>query len=123
MILKMILAKKLPNKRFWIAWPVLLLLVIVSCIAEGWSEDIALLGAAYALSLLSTWLCHKAKPKAAFVNLIVMIAYNAILSYNLVFNSQYGAGLTWWFFALLLNTIHSIGLMIFVLLSTQKRNL
>lgn len=119
----MILAKKLPNKRFGIAWLVLLLLVIVSCIAEGWSEDIALLGAAYALSLLSTWLCHKAKPKAAFVNLIVMIAYNVILSYNLVFNSQYGAGLTWWFFALLLNTIHSIGLMIFALLSTQKRNL
>lgn len=114
---------KLTDKRFWIAWLVLLLLVIVSCIAEGWSEDIALLGAAYALSLLSTWLCHKAKPKAAFVNLIVMIAYNAILSYNLVFNSQYGAGLTWWFFALLLNTIHSIGLMIFALLSTQKRNL
>lgn len=50
----MILAKKLSNKRFWIAWLVLLLLVIVSCIAEGWSEDIALLGAAYALSLLST---------------------------------------------------------------------
>ena len=114
---------KLTDKRFWIAWLVLLLLVIMSCIAEGWSEDIALLGAAYALSLLSTWLCHKAKPKAAFVNLIVMIAYNAILSYNLVFNSQYGAGLTWWFFALLLNTIHSISLMIFVLLSTQKRNL
>lgn len=114
---------KLTDKRFWIAWLVLLLLVIVSCIAEGWSEDIALLGAAYALSLSSTWLCHKAKPKAAFVNLIVMIAYNAILSYNLVFNSQYGAGLTWWFFALLLNTIHSIGLMIFALLSTQKRNL
>lgn len=114
---------KLTDKRFWIAWFVFLLLAIVSCIAEGWSEDIALLGAAYALSLLSTWLCHKAKPKAAFVNLIVMIAYNAILSYNLVFNSQYGAGLTWWFFALLLNTIHSIGLMILVLLSTQKRNL
>ena len=114
---------KLTDKRFWIAWLVLLLLVIVSCIGEGWSEDIALLGAAYALSLLSTWLCHKAKPKAAFVNLIVMIAYNAILSYNLVFNSQYGAGLTWWFFALLLNAIHSIGLMIFALLSTQKRDL
>lgn len=114
---------KLTDKRFWIAWFVFLLLAIVSCIAEGWSEDIALFGAAYALSLLSTWLCHKAKPKAAFVNLIVMIAYNAILSYNLVFNSQYGAGLTWWFFALLLNTIHSIGLMIFALISTQKRNL
>lgn len=111
------------EKRFWAAWLVLFLMSIVSCMSEGWNEDSALLSGAYALSLLSTWLCHKAKPKAAFVNLIVMIAYNAILSYNLVFNSQYGAGLTWWFFALLLNTIHSIGLMIFVLLSTQKRNL
>ena len=108
---------------FWIAWGVLLVVMVGCCISEGWSEDTALLGGTYALSLLSTWLCHKAKPKAAFVNLIVMIAYNAILSYNLVFNSQYGAGLTWWFFALLLNTIHSIGLMIYVLLSTQKRNL
>lgn len=108
---------------FWILWGVLLVVMVGCCIFEGWSEDTALLGGTYALSLLSTWLCHKAKPKVAFVNLIVMIAYNAILSYNLVFNSQYGAGLTWWFFALLLNTIHSIGLMIFVLLSTQKRNL
>ena len=108
---------------FWILWGVLLVVMVGCCIFEGWSEDTAMLGGTYALSLLSTWLCHKAKPKAAFVNLIVMIAYNAILSYNLVFNSQYGAGLTWCFFALLLNTIHSIGLMIFVLLSTQKRNL
>lgn len=108
---------------FWILWGVLLVVMVGCCIFEGWSEDTALPGGTYALSLLSTWLCHKAKPKAAFVNLIVMIAYNAILSYNLVFNSQYGAGLTWWFFALLLNTIHSIGFMIFVLLSTQKRNL
>lgn len=111
------------DKRFWIAWLVFLLLAIVSCMAEGWREDTALLGGAYALSLLSTWLCHKVRLRTAFGNLIVMIVYNAILSYNLVFNSQYGAGLTWWFFALLLNTIHSIGLMIFVLLSTQKRDL
>lgn len=110
-------------KRFWTAWLVLLFLAIVSCIAEGWSEDTALLGGAYALSLLLTWLCHRVRLKAAFVNLIIMISYNAILSFNLVFNSQYGSGLTWWLFALLLNTIHSIGLMIFILISSQKRNL
>ena len=106
---------RLTDKRFWIAWLLLLILAIVSCMAEGWSEDSALLGSAYALSLLSTWLCHKVRPKAAFGNLIVMIVYNGILTYNLVFNSQYGAGLTWWFFALMLNTTHSIGLMIFTL--------
>ena len=107
----MILVMKLTDKRFGIAWLVLLLLVIVSCIAEGWSEDTALLGGAYALSLLSTWVCQRVRPRVAYGNLIVMIAYNAILSYNLVCNSQYGAGLTWWFYAVLLNTIHSIALL------------
>lgn len=101
------------DKRFWIIWLVFLLLTIVSCMAEGWSEDTALLGATYMLSLLSTWLFHRVRSRAAFGNLIVMIAYNAILSYNLVFNSHYGAGLTWWLFALLLNAIHSISLLIY----------
>ena len=101
------------DKRFWIVWLVLLILAIVSCMAGGWSEDTVLLGAAYMLSLLSTWLCHRVRPRAAFGNLIVMIAYNAVLSYNLVFNSHYGAGLTWWFFILLLNTFHSICLLIY----------
>lgn len=109
------------SKRFWIVWLVLLILAIVSCLAEGWNEDTALLGAAYALSLLSAWLCHRIRPRTALGNLIVMLAYNAILSYNLVFNSRYGAGLTWWFFALLLNAIHSIGLLIFILISSKKR--
>ncbi len=104
---------KLTDKQFWIAWLVLLLLAIVSCMTGGWSEDTALLGAAYALSLLSAWLCHRVRPRAALGNLIVMIAYNAILSYNLMFNSRYGASLTWWFFALLLNAIHSICLLIY----------
>ncbi len=106
---------RLNDKRFWIAWLVLFILAIVSCMTGGWREDTALLGAAYALSLLSAWLCHRVRPRVALGNLIVMIAYNAILSYNLVFNSRYGAGLTWWFFALLLNAIHSIGLLIYCL--------
>lgn len=112
---------KLTDKRFFrIAWGVLLILMVGCCISDGWSEDTALLGGAYALSLLSTWLCHNARPRIAFGNLIVMIAYNAILSYNFIFNSQYGAGLTWWFFSLLLNTIHSIGLMIFTSVISYK---
>lgn len=87
----------------------------------GWNEDTALLGVAYTLSLLSAWLCHRVRPRVAFGNLIVMIAYNTILSCNLVFNSRYGAGVTWWFFLLLLNTVHSIGLLIFILISSKKR--
>lgn len=107
---------KLTDKRFWLAWLVLLLLAIVSCMAGGWSGDTALLGAAYALSLLSAWLCHRVRPRAASGNLIVMIVYNAMLSYNLIFDSRYGEGLTWWFFALLLNSIHSIALLVYFLI-------
>ena len=107
---------KLTDKRFWIAWPVLLILAIVSCMAGGWKEDTALLGASYALSLLSAWLCHGVRARSALVNLIVMIAYNAILGYNLVFNSRYGVGITWWFLILLLNTIQSLSLLVYFLI-------
>ena len=73
------------------------------------------------MSLLSTWLCHRIMPRVAYVNLIVMIVYNAILSYDLVFNSRYGAGITWWFYALLLNTVHFIVLIVFVIINVIKR--
>lgn len=112
---------KLTDKRFWIVWGVLLVLMVGCCIYEGWSEDTALLGGVYALSLLSAWLCHRVRPKVAYGNLIVMIVYNAILAYNLVFNSRYGAGMTWWFYAVLLNTIHSIALLTFVIASRIKQ--
>ena len=111
---------KLTDKRFWIAWPVLLILAIVSCMAGGWNEDTALLGASYALSLLSAWLCHGVRARSALVNLIVMIAYNAILSYNLIFNSNYGAGQTWWFLTLFLNTFQSFLLLVYVIFIKTK---
>lgn len=108
------------NKRFWIAWGVLLVVMVGCCISEDWSEDTAMLGGAYALSLLSTWLCHRVRPRVVYGNLIVMIVYNAILAYNLVFNSLCGAGMTWWFYALLLNTVHSIALLGYTLVIRYK---
>ena len=107
---------KLNHKRFWISWGALLVLIVGRCLSEGWREDTTLLGGAYALSLLSTYLCHRIRQRIAFGNLIVMIVYNAILAYNLVFNSRYGAGMTWWFYAVLLNTVHSFAILIYTLL-------
>ena len=112
---------KLTDKRFWISWGALLVLMVGRCLSEGWREDTTLLGGAYALSLLSTYLCHRIRERIAFGNLIVMIVYNAILSYDLAFHSQYGAGQTWCFFALLLNAVHSIALLAFVIANTIKR--
>ncbi len=111
---------KLTEKRFWIAWGVMLVIMVGCCISEGWREDTALLGGAYTLSLLSVWLCHRVRQRVACGNLIVMIVYNAILAYNLVFNSRYGAGMVWWFYALLLNTVHSIALLIYTLVIRYK---
>lgn len=92
---------KLTDKRFGIVYGVLLLLMVGVCVSEGWREDTILLGGIYALSLLSTWLCHRVRQGVAYGNLIVMIVYNAILAYNIRFNGQYGAGTTWWLFILL----------------------
>ena len=106
---------KLTEIGFWTIWIVLLLLVIGCCLTMNWNLDMALLGAAYALSMLSTLLCHRIKPEVAFGNLIIMTIYNAVLTYNLIFNSQYGSGFTWYFLALLLNSIHSITLLIYMI--------
>lgn len=111
---------KLTDKQFGIAWGVLLLITVGAFLSEDWREDTVLLGGAYALSLLSTWLCHRARLRVAYGNLIVMIVYNAILAY-FNFNSRYGSGMTWWFYVLLLNAVHSMALLIFVIASRIKR--
>lgn len=106
---------------FWLAWLLLLVLLFGCCIYEGWSEDTALLGGTYTLLLLSALLCHRARPRVAYGNLIVMIVYNAILSFNLIFNSRYGSGMTWWLYALLLNVAHSTALLVFVIMNVIQR--
>lgn len=106
---------KLTEIGFWTIWIVLLLLVIGCCLTMNWNVDMALLSVAYALSMISTLLCHRIKPEVAFDNLIIMTIYNAVLTYNLTFHCQYGEGFTWYFLALLLNSIHSITLLIYMI--------
>lgn len=115
---------KLTDKRFCIVWLILLLIMGTTCIVGGWNEDTFLLGVAYALSLFSTWLIKKVEQKTAFINLLVLVIYNAILSYNLIFNSRYGSGMTWWAYAIILNTIQSILLIVYYLIvKIRSRNL
>lgn len=101
------------DKRFWIVWAALAVLMVVVIAFCSWNEDTIILGIVYALSLLSTYLCHRIRPKAALGNLFMMLIYNAILVYNLIFNSYVGAGFTWWFYLLILNGLHSIVLLIY----------
>ncbi len=112
------------DKRFWTVWLALLMIMSATCIVESWCEDTLLLGVAYALSLFSTWLIKMEEQKTAFINLLVLVIYNAILSYNLIFNSRYGSGMTWWAYAIILNTIQSILLIVYYLIvKIRSRNL
>lgn len=104
---------KVTDKRFWIVWVALAVLKVVVMAQCNWNEDTMILGIAYVMSLLSTWFCLRIRPMAAFGNLLIMLLYNAILGCNLIFNSQGGAGFTWWFYLLILNGLHSIGLLIY----------
>lgn len=107
--------KKLTDKRFWLIWVILLLIIAVGCIASGLREDTLILSAAYALPLFSTWMCHRLRPTTAIVNLIVMITYNALFCFGIAFSNKGGAGFTWWFWAIALNTLQSIGMFIYCL--------
>ncbi len=113
----------LTDKRFWVFWQTLLVITGATCIVEWWNEDTFLLGVAYALSLFSTWLIKKKEQKIAFINLLVLIIYNAILSYNLIFNNKSGSGMTWWFYAIILNAIQSISLITYqLIIKIRRRN-
>ena len=41
---------KLTDKRFWITWGAMLVIMVGSCISEGWLEDTALLDEGIPLS-------------------------------------------------------------------------
>lgn len=46
--------------------------------------------------------------------------YNVILGYNLIFNSQYGAGLLWWILSVILNTTFSIALITYYIIASTS---
>ena len=41
---------KLTDKRFWITWGAMLVIMVGCCLSEGWSEDAALLNEGILLS-------------------------------------------------------------------------
>ncbi len=48
----------------------LAVLIAIVMVRNSWNEDTMILAIAYALSLLSTWLCHRIRPKAALGNIL-----------------------------------------------------
>ena len=58
----------------------------------------------------------------AVVNLIIMIAYTVPLGYNLIFNSAYGAGFTWWFYLVCVSFIQFLFVVIYTITRIKVNN-
>lgn len=101
-------------KRFWITFAVAVILDAVICIELPFNEDNMILIGAMVLPLAAIAVCRRCSKRASFVNLIVLIAYTALLGYNMLFNSAYGAGFTWWFYLLILNLAQFLALAVFL---------
>lgn len=114
---------KLTDKRFWILWLIEISIVVAVCVCSSWSEDTSLLAVAFALSLIAIAIIHKFRKRTALCNILFWLGYNALLSYGLLFKSDGGAGLTWWFYLLCLNALQFIILAVYsIILSIGKNN-
>ena len=98
-------------------------MAVIVCLCSSWSEDISLLAVAFALSLIAIAIIHKFKNRTALCNILFCLGYNAVLSYGLLFKSEGGAGLTWWFYLLCLNALQFIVLVVYsIILIIGKKN-
>lgn len=83
-------------------------MAVTVCLCSTWSEDTLLLAVAFALSLIAIAIIRKYRNRTALCNILFWFGYNAVLSYGLLFKSDGGTGLTWWFYLLCLNTLQFI---------------
>ena len=114
---------RITDKRFWILWFIGAIMALVVCLRSPWCEDTFLLAVAFSLSLIAIAIIHKLKKRTALSNIIFWLGYNALLSFGLLFKSDGGAGLTWWFFLLCLNTLQFIVLTVYsIILIIGKKN-
>ena len=103
---------KLIDKCFLILWLIGVIMAVTVCLCTSWSEDISLLAVAFVLPLIAIAIIHKFRNRTALCNILFWLGYNAVLSYGLLFKSEGGAGLSWWFYLLCLNALQFIVLIV-----------
>lgn len=111
------------DNRFWLLWIIGAIMAVSVCLCSSWSEDTLLLAVAFALSLIAIAIIRKFRYRTALYNIIFWLGYNFLLSYGLLFKSEGGAGLTWWFYLLCINTLQFIVLAVYsIILIIGKKN-
>ncbi len=108
--------KRITDKRFWILWYIGVIIAVVVSLCLSRSVDTLLLSVAFALSLIAIAIINKFRNRTALCNVLFWLGYNAPLSFGLLFISEGGAGLTWWFYLICLNILQFIVLAIYYLI-------
>lgn len=112
---------KLTDKRFWVLWIIGVIMALSVSLCSSWSGDTLLLAVAFALSLIAIAIIHKFRNHTALCNILFWLAYNALLSFGLLFKSEGGAGLTWLFYLLCLNTVQFFVLAVYSIILIIKK--
>lgn len=106
--------KRITDKnRFWLLWIIGAIMAVTVCLCSTWSEDTLLLAVAFVLLQIAIAIIRKLRYRTALCNIIFWLGYNSLLSYRLLFKSEGGAGLTWWFYLLCLNALQFIVLVVY----------
>lgn len=80
-------------------------------------SDTAFLILTSAIVLLSILICFRYSKKVALANLGAFLVYSDWSYYGLLYKSQYGASLVWWFYLLVFNAVHFVIVVTYLLRS------
>mgnify|MGYP000859348293 CR=1 FL=1 len=83
-------------------------------------EDILLYISSIICILLTIYQIFNRQKKAGILSAIVLLGYSLPLYYLFFFHSEYGAGLTYWFYLLVLNLIYILATVAHIILKYIK---
>jgi len=57
----------------------------------------------------------------ALINFIIFSLYNLILYYNFFYNGEGGSGFLWWFYLIIITSIHALTILIYLTVKFFKK--
>jgi hypothetical protein len=84
------------------------------------SDDI-LLFIVSIVTLALVFLSFRHGKQFGYINLCVFLSYSLLFYYGLFFKGEYGSSFLWWFFAIILTSIHFIILLVYLIVKFWKK--
>ena len=75
------------------------------------------------LTIVGLMISSKKKKRTLVISVGIQVAYSIFFLYGLTFKSQYGSGLVWWFFFLIIIGIHCFINLVVITINLIRRRL